>query len=64
MSLTLLGSMTATFPLPSFEANFAAVEQPPAPPPTTTSLKLKATVPVEIQEAVFLVLCDFPMNEL
>ena len=33
--------MTATFPFPNLEANFAAVEQPPAPPPTTTSLKLK-----------------------
>ena len=34
---TSFGSMTATCP-GYFEANFAAVEHPPAPPPTTTSL--------------------------
>ena len=34
------GSMTATLPLGSIDVNFAATAHPPAPPPTTTSLKL------------------------
>ena len=32
------GSITATFPFPSLEANFEAIEHPPAPPPTIKSL--------------------------
>ena len=37
-SLTSAGSITPTRPLPSLDANFAAVEHPPEPPPTTKSL--------------------------
>ena len=32
------GSITATFPAGKMELNFAAVEHPPDPPPTTTNL--------------------------
>ena len=38
LELTSLGSMTAHWSLPNFPANFAAIEHPPAPPPTTTNL--------------------------